>query len=96
MSTTNDGPGTRAPAAQNPGGAKPRLVCVGAIAGAVFVCLTGCLKSREAYESIEWKLLFVIFGMLAFGAAMQHTGAAAFPCRSLLSSHSSAASRPSG
>ncbi|MBL8706779.1 MAG: 16S rRNA processing protein RimM [Rhodospirillales bacterium] len=34
MSTTNDGPGTRAPAAQNPGAAKPRLVCVGAIAGA--------------------------------------------------------------
>lgn len=34
MSTTNDGPGKPTPAAQNPGGAKPRLVCVGAIAGA--------------------------------------------------------------
>jgi 16S rRNA processing protein RimM len=34
MSTTNDGPGKPAPAAQIPGGAKPRLVCVGAIAGA--------------------------------------------------------------
>ena len=34
MSTTNDGPGKPAPAAQIPGGAKPRLVCVGVIAGA--------------------------------------------------------------
>ncbi|MEO6873259.1 MAG: SLC13 family permease [Opitutaceae bacterium] len=51
---------------------------VGAIAGAVLVCVTGCLKPKEAYESIEWNLLFVIFGMLALGLAMQHTGAAAW------------------
>src|SRR5690606_37461896 len=37
----------------------------GAISGAVFLCLTGCIKPKEAYESIEWPLLFVIFGMLA-------------------------------
>jgi di/tricarboxylate transporter len=49
---------------------------IGAIAGAVFLCLTGCLKPKEAYESIEWPLLFLIFGMLALGAAMQTTGAA--------------------
>jgi di/tricarboxylate transporter len=51
---------------------------IGAIAGSVFVCLTGCLKPKEAYDSIEWNLLFVIFGMLALGTAMQHTGAAAW------------------
>jgi di/tricarboxylate transporter len=51
---------------------------IGAIAGSVLVCLTGCLKSRDAYESIEWNLMFVIFGMLALGTAMQHTGAAAW------------------
>ncbi len=51
---------------------------IGAICGSVFVCLTGCLKSRDAYDSIEWNLLFVIFGMLALGAAMQHTGAASW------------------
>ncbi|MEO6246878.1 MAG: SLC13 family permease [Opitutaceae bacterium] len=49
---------------------------LGAIAGAVFLCLTGCIKPKEAYESIEWPLLFVIFGMLSLGLAMQHTGAA--------------------
>ena len=51
---------------------------IGAIGGAVLVCITGCLKPKEAYESIEWPLLFVIFGMLALGAAMQATGAAAW------------------
>lgn len=57
---------------------------IGAIAGSVFVCLTGCLKPKEAYESIEWNLLFVIFGMLAVGLAMQHTGAAAWIARSIV------------
>jgi di/tricarboxylate transporter len=51
---------------------------VGAIAGAVFLCLTGCIKPKQAYESIEWPLLFLIFGMLALGTAMQTTGAAAW------------------
>lgn len=51
---------------------------LGAIAGAVLLCITGCIKPKEAYESIEWQLLFVIFGMLALGLAMQHTGAAAW------------------
>ncbi len=51
---------------------------LGAIAGAVFLCVTGCIKPKEAYTSIEWNLLFVIFGMLALGVAMQETGAAAW------------------
>jgi di/tricarboxylate transporter len=59
---------------------------VGAIAGSVLVCLTGCLKSRDAYESIEWNLMFVIFGMLALGTAMQHTGAAAWLAHNVVAS----------
>lgn len=51
---------------------------LGAITGAVLLCLTGCIKPKEAYESIEWNLLFVIFGMLTLGLAMQQTGAAAW------------------
>jgi di/tricarboxylate transporter len=49
---------------------------LGAIAGAVFLCLTGCIKPKQAYESIEWEMLFVIFGMLVLGLAMERTGAA--------------------
>lgn len=49
---------------------------LGAIGGAVLLCVTGCIKPKEAYDSIEWNLLFLIFGMLALGLAMQKTGAA--------------------
>lgn len=49
---------------------------LGALAGAVIVCLTGCLKTNEAYASIEWNILFLIYGMLAAGLALEHTGAA--------------------
>lgn len=51
---------------------------IAALCGAVFVCLTGCLKPQEAYGSIEWNLLFLIFGMLGMGIAMSETGAAAW------------------
>ena len=57
---------------------------VGAIAGAVLMCLTGCIKPKEAYESIEWNLLFVIFGMLALGVAMQQSGAAAWVAQNVV------------
>lgn len=49
---------------------------LGALAGAVIVCLTGCLKTNEAYAAIEWNILFLIYGMLAAGLALEHTGAA--------------------
>ncbi|RXK52799.1 TRAP transporter large permease subunit [Oleiharenicola lentus] len=58
---------------------------VGSIAGAVLMCLTGCLKPKDAYDAIEWRLLFVIFGMLALGATMQHTGAAAWVANNIVS-----------
>lgn len=51
---------------------------IGALAGCVVVCLSRCLKTTEAYASIEWNILFLIYGMLAMGLAMEHTGAAAW------------------
>jgi di/tricarboxylate transporter len=48
-----------------------------ALAGGVVLCLTGCIKPKDAYDSIEWNILVLIFGMLAMGLAMEHTGAAA-------------------
>jgi len=57
---------------------------LGAIAGGVVLCLTGCIKPKDAYESIEWKILFLIFGMLAMGLAMEHTGAAALVARKIV------------
>ena len=47
-----------------------------ALVGAIAVILTGCVDTREAYRSIEWPILFLIFGMLGLGKALENTGAA--------------------
>lgn len=51
---------------------------LGALAGCVLLCAAGVLKPREAYDAIEWPVLFIIFGMLAMGLALDRTGAAAW------------------
>ena len=51
-------------------------ITVLALVAAILVVLTRCLDIEEAYEAIEWPLLFIIFGMLALGQAMETTGAA--------------------
>lgn len=47
-----------------------------AIVGAVVVVLSGCLELRDAYKAIEWNVLFLIYGMLGLGIAMEKTGGA--------------------
>ncbi len=47
-----------------------------AIIAAVLVVAAGCLSSDEAYQSVHWSLLMLIFAMLAIGTALQTTGAA--------------------
>ena len=47
-----------------------------AIIGAVLVIATGCLGIRDAYKAIEWDVLFLIYGMLGIGLAMEKTGGA--------------------
>ncbi len=45
-----------------------------AIIGAVLVVATGCIRTDEAYKSIEWPILILIFGMLAISIAMHDSG----------------------
>jgi di/tricarboxylate transporter len=47
-------------------------------AGAMLMVLTGCLSMDEAYQSIEWRAVFLIAGMLPLGVALAKTGAGAF------------------
>ena len=47
-----------------------------ALVAAVFVVVTRCLDIEEARGAIQWRILFMILGMLALGTAMQTTGAA--------------------
>ncbi|MGE9270859.1 MAG: SLC13 family permease [Verrucomicrobiales bacterium] len=47
-----------------------------AFLAALFVLLTGCLRPREAYDAVDWKIILLIIGMLALGSALDKTGAA--------------------
>lgn len=49
-----------------------------ALIAATAVVAFGCVEPDEAYEAIQWRLLMLIFGMLALGRAMETTGAAGF------------------
>lgn len=48
------------------------------VIGSVLMVLTGVLSMDEAYQSIEWRSVFLIAGMLPMGIAMQSTGTARF------------------
>lgn len=54
-----------------------------AIAGAVAVLLFGCVTSERAYESIDWRILMIIFGTLSLSLAMDNTGLARIIVESL-------------
>lgn len=47
-----------------------------AICGVILMVMTGCLSNEEAYQSINWKVIFLLGGVLPLGVAMQKTGAA--------------------
>jgi di/tricarboxylate transporter len=57
---------------------------VAAVLACVVIFLTGCLKPKEGYQAIEWNLLFLIWGMLAVGLAMQDTGTSNFIIQKIL------------
>lgn len=57
-----------------------------ALMAATAVVAFGCLTPEEAYAAIQWRILFLIFGTLGLGLAMETTGAAA-----LIASHLAAA-----
>ena len=52
----------------------PALALLAALAMVFSRCLTG----PQAYEAVQWNIVFLIFGMLALGLAMDQTGAAKF------------------
>lgn len=45
-----------------------------AFGAALFVLLSRCIDPREAYQAIEWKVLFLIIGMLGLGKAVASSG----------------------
>jgi di/tricarboxylate transporter len=48
------------------------------VIAAVIMVLTGCLSIEEAHESIDWRTVFLVAGMLSLGMAMEATGTARY------------------
>jgi len=42
-----------------------------ALGAALLTLFTRCIEPSEAYDSIDWKVVFMIFGMLGLGSALQ-------------------------
>ena len=52
--------------------------------GAAVMLLTGVLTIREGYKAIEWKVIFLLAGLIPIGTAMQKTGAAELLAKGLM------------
>ncbi|HVS64378.1 MAG TPA: SLC13 family permease [Thermoanaerobaculia bacterium] len=53
-------------------------ILVTALLGCLVLVLTRCIDLEEAYEAVDWKVIFLLAGVLPLGIAMQTTGAAPF------------------
>ncbi|MEJ2598264.1 MAG: SLC13 family permease [Anaerolineales bacterium] len=53
-------------------------IAIAMVIGAVGMVLTRCLTMDEAYESIDWRTVFLVAGMLPLGTAMETTGTARY------------------
>lgn len=47
-----------------------------AFGAALFCLFTRCIEPKEAYEAIEWRVIFMIMGMLGLGLGLEKTGLA--------------------
>lgn len=52
-------------------------ILLSALVGAVLMVLCGCLTMEDAYESIQWKIIFLLAGVITLGIALERSGAAA-------------------
>lgn len=51
-------------------------IVVASLCGVAGMVLLGCLTMEEAYESVEWSVIFLLAGVIPLGIAMERTGAA--------------------
>lgn len=60
-------------------------IVVSAIIGAVLLVLVGCLTMEEAYKAIEWRIIFLLAGILTLEVAFEHSGAATLISSTMIS-----------
>jgi len=51
-------------------------IVASALIGCVLLILTRCINMEEAYQAVEWSIIFLIAGVLSLGMAMEKTGVA--------------------
>jgi di/tricarboxylate transporter len=51
-------------------------ILVGAVVGCVLMVLFRCLTLEEAYGAVQWKVVFLLAGVLALGRALEKSGTA--------------------
>ena len=56
------------------------------VIGAVLLVLVGSITMEEAYKAIEWRIVFLLAGILTLGIALEKTGGAALISSTILSS----------
>jgi len=47
-----------------------------AVGGAVLMVVSGCLPARRVYEYIDWRVIFLLAGLIPLGLALESSGAA--------------------
>jgi di/tricarboxylate transporter len=53
-------------------------ILMGALGGMIMMVVTGCLKPKEVYRSINWPVIFLLAGMIPLGVALEQTGGAEY------------------
>jgi len=56
-----------------------------AVIGCVLMVVSRCITLEEAYQAIEWKVVFLMAGVLSLGTALENTGAARLITQAMLS-----------
>jgi di/tricarboxylate transporter len=55
------------------------------MSGALAMVLTGVVSMDDAYQAVEWRVVFLLAGLIPLGLAMDKTGAAAFVASQMMS-----------
>ncbi|MDQ3633352.1 MAG: SLC13 family permease [Acidobacteriota bacterium] len=61
-------------------------IVVSSVVGAILLVLFRCLLLDEVYQAIDWKIIFLLAGVLSLGTALEKTGAAEMVSLTILSS----------
>ncbi|MFQ5627338.1 MAG: SLC13 family permease [bacterium] len=59
-------------------------ILVSAIIGCALLIITGCITIQEAYEAIDWFVIFLLAGVIPLGIVMEKTGTAQFIASGML------------